>query len=713
MTPSVTILPGQMFVYGGATIAFRYRAKDADRSYVFEDENRIPYALPPDEVILARAEDRLRDWSGVSVATVGGDRQIRRARVTYDSATEKERFLVERAHEYVMEWVNNQHVPRTDKELKKLCEVVHARRVEKAAKDKRKFAEPLCMSGSRLRQLIRIWKMGGEKADAIVTQQRFRGNYRTRLSATVTEIMWQVTDAIFLKLNGVSIAKLHRAIGKEIEKKNADLAPEARHAEPSYEAVNAHVKRICAYTLVFCREGKTVADERFRLDQGGWLTTHANEIWEIDDTRVDLICLGKDGKTVIGRPWLTFVIDRHTRMIMSYVLTFSPPDTETALEAVRLAMLPKKFFSGREPGLGKFWPAQGRPDEIHVDQGKPYNSKGFKASMMRLGIPHHTLPRLKAWYKGTVERVFGTAMREVFHLVAGSTRSNFYDRDADEIAPELVAEATLEEAEIKLLGWLLNEYMRRPHRGIQDTPLNMWERSMKDHDQRMPLTRADIINATSLSVGRRIRRGGIVVDELRYLTPHGLRMEMKATSPSDREVVVRRDPGDLTTISFLDARVTELSEERWHVATICPEHRPRVEGLTLLEYRLARALRRQNPDAFANDDPEWTSAREAARQTLEDDAASPKLTDRVRAEGRLEKKVKQAEYTVARLNEVAEGPTGDDLQSTLGVATPAKLPSSTDPVPPATSGKTSTGDGAVSAEFGKGLSVRRRDGKPR
>ena len=81
MTPSVAILPGQKFVYGGATIAFRYRAKDADRSYVFEDENRIPYTLSPDEVILARAEDRLRDWCGVSVATVRGDRQIRRARV--------------------------------------------------------------------------------------------------------------------------------------------------------------------------------------------------------------------------------------------------------------------------------------------------------------------------------------------------------------------------------------------------------------------------------------------------------------------------------------------------------------------------------------------------------------------------------------------------------------------------------------------------------
>ena len=525
--------------------------------------------------------------------------------------------------------------------------------------------------------------------------------------------MWERTDALFLKLHGVSIAKLHREIGKAIREKNADLAPEARHAEPSYEAVTAHVKRICAYTMVFCRQGKTVADERFRLDQGGWLTTHANQIWEIDDTRADLICLGKDRKTVIGRPWLTVVIDRHTRMIMSYVLTFSPPDTETALEAVRLAMLPKNFFSAREPGLGKFWPAQGRPDEIHVDQGKPYNSKAFKAAMMRLGIRHETLPRLKAWYKGTVERLFGTAMREVFHLVPGTTRANLYDRDADEIAPELVAEATLEEVEVRLLAWMLNDYMRRTHRGIQDTPLNMWGKSMMEHDQRMPMTREDIVKATSLAVGRKIRRGGIVVDELRYLTPHGLRMEMKATSSSDREVLVRRNPGDLTTIQFLDVRVTDISEESWHAATICPEHLPRVEGLTLVEYRLARALRRQNPDVFADDDPEWTSTRLAVRENLEDDAASPRLTDRVRAEGRLERKVKQAEHTVLRLNEVAQGPMGDDLQSSLGVSTSAESPVSTDPAPPATPGDAPTGDGAVSPGFGKGLSVRRRDGKPR
>ena len=711
MTPSIAIPTGQRFLYEGKKIVFRYRAKNAERSYVFEDENRLPYALSPEEVILARTDNRLCDWVGVSIATIRSDRQICRARVTYSSGTEYERFLTDRTNEYIMEWVRNPKTPRTDRALQPLCDVVHARRVSRAWRSELKIAEPPCLSGSRLRQLIHTWKMGGEKADAIVTQHRFRGNYRTRLSETVTEIMWEQTDAVFLKLHGVSVAKLHRKIGEQIREKNKEAGGGVEVLPPSYEAVARHVKGICTYTVVFCREGEAAAAERFRLDQGGWLTTHANEVWEIDDTRIDLICVSKDGKTVIGRPWLTFVIDRHTRMIMSFVMTFSPPDTETALEAVRLAMLPKNFFSAREPGLAKHWPAQGRPDEIHVDNGKAYNSKAFSQAMTRLGVRHETMPLLKAWFKGTVERVLGTAMREVFHLMAGTTYARFYDRDAGEIAPELVAEATLEEAEIKLLAWLLNEYLRRVHRGIGDTPLRAWASSMREHDQRMPPTLEDINIATSMSVGRKVRRGGIVVDGLRYLTPHGLRMEMMSKSQRDREVIVRRSPGDLTTILFLDARVTDVSEERWYPATICPEHHPRVEGLTLVEYRLARALRRQNPEVFESEDPNWVSTREAVRQNIDDDADSKRLTDRVRAEGRRERIVSQAEHTVTRLNQVAGGPSDNDLQAVLDASSAQDAPSVPDTMAPAPSDAASPEEEMDRFMREQGLSVHRRNGE--
>ena len=238
MTPSFAIPKGQKFLYEGKKIVFRYRARNAERSYVFEDENRLPYALSPEEVILARADNRLCDWVGVSVATIRSDRQICRARVTYSSGTEYERFLTDRTNEYIMEWVRNPKTPRTDRALQPLCNVVHARRVERASRSERKIAEPPCLSGSRLRQLIHTWKMGGEKADAIVTQHRFRGNYRTRLSQTVTEIMWEQTDAIFLKLNGVSVAKLHHEIGKKIREKNKEAGGGVEILSPSYEAVD-------------------------------------------------------------------------------------------------------------------------------------------------------------------------------------------------------------------------------------------------------------------------------------------------------------------------------------------------------------------------------------------------------------------------------------------------------------------------------------------
>ena len=148
MTPSFAIPKGQKFLYEGKKIVFRYRARNAERSYVFEDENRLPYALSPEEVILARAENRLCDWVGVSIATIRSDRQICRARVTYSSGTEYERFLTDRANEYITEWVRNPKTPRTDGALQPLCEAVHARRVARASKSQLKIAEPHACRGA-------------------------------------------------------------------------------------------------------------------------------------------------------------------------------------------------------------------------------------------------------------------------------------------------------------------------------------------------------------------------------------------------------------------------------------------------------------------------------------------------------------------------------------------------------------------------------------
>ena len=86
--------------------------------------------------------------------------------------------------------------------------------------------------------------------------------------------------------------------------------------------------------------------------------------------------------------------------------------------------------------------------------------------------------------KGTVERLIGTLMRSVFHLVPGTTYSGIYERD-EERPPDTVAESTIEELRRKLLDWIVNEYQYRHHKGIDDIPLHLWKESVAKDQQRL------------------------------------------------------------------------------------------------------------------------------------------------------------------------------------------------------------------------------------
>ncbi|WBV42528.1 transposase family protein [Pseudoroseomonas cervicalis] len=707
--PSFAVIPNQKFILSGQVVTFRKRARDLDETYVFEDDNGLPCTLSHAELAKARAENRLRDWSPLSTASRGNGEVLKRARVTFESACERDKFMAERANEYILEWAKDRSVPRTARSLKLLCERVYERRSARAKVEKR--VEPDCMSGSRLVQLIRRWRNGGEMIDSVVPQTEHRGNYTHRLSTTVRDVMWQATDDVYLVLHGTKVAGLHREIVKRVKFLNRSRPPELRIVPPSYDAVLRHAGSICDFTRVFCREGAQAARQQFRLVQGSWHTDHANEVWEIDDTRTDIMCLSEDGKTVIGRPWLTLVIDRHTRMIMSFVLSFSPPDTETALEAVRLAILPKDCFPGLPDGYAVRWPAENRPNVIHVDHGKPYNSAAFKAGVARMGIRHETMPLLKAWMKGTVERAIGTLTREVFHTTPGTTHSSILERQDGDAAPELLAEATLVEVREKLVHWLVNEYLTRHHRGIDNTPLRLWTHSVATHEQRLPLTREAVEVATSLSVGRMARNGGIVVDKLRYLAAEALGMEMLAKSREDREVLVRRDPSDLTVIKFLDARVTDTEREDWHTATLCKEDMPKVMGRTLEEYRLAKTMRVLNPEKFGDDTEGWEAIYGAVGVELHRKAGSRLGRDRVAAEASQQRIMRQTKETVERARRVANPQQHQDplaqVEEALGLS--AEPSTSTDPAGPLPPSTAAVDDDMNALRRMHGLGARPRD----
>ncbi len=98
---------------------------------------------------------------------------------------------------------------------------------------------------------------------------------------------------------------------------------------------------------------------------------YSNQVWQCDHTRVDMLLVDQHGE-LMGRPWLTTVIDSYSRCIMGINLGFDAPSSQVVALALRHAILPKQY--GAEYKLHCDWGTYGKPEYLYTDGGKDFRS---------------------------------------------------------------------------------------------------------------------------------------------------------------------------------------------------------------------------------------------------------------------------------------------------------------------------------------------------
>ncbi|MBL7309241.1 transposase family protein, partial [Escherichia coli] len=132
-----------------------------------------------------------------------------------------------------------------------------------------------------------------------------------------------------------------------------------------------------------------------------------------DHTLLDIMALDEDGRPV--RPWLTTVIDDHSRAIAGTMLFLGAPSALNTSLALRHAIWRKADAA---------WPVCGIPDVLYVDHGSDFTSRHLDqvAASLHMQIVHSGVARPQG--RGKIERLFGTINTELLpelpgHLVAG------------------------------------------------------------------------------------------------------------------------------------------------------------------------------------------------------------------------------------------------------------------------------------------------------
>jgi putative transposase len=318
-------------------------------------------------------------------------------------------------------------------------------------------ARRLGLSIPQVYRLVRDFR-GQPVTASMLPRRRGQVKGRRRLDPAVEARLEAALEAIYLQPERPTVKRLLGQVRRDCV--TAGLKP------PSMNAVRARISARSLRERTRAREGAAVAGDRFRLVKPGLRTERPLQVVQIDHTKVDIMLVDDVTRACIGRPWLTLVLDVHTRMVAGLTLSLDPPSAAGIALAVTQAVLPKaEWLADRAIGLA--WPTQGLAEAIHVDNGAEFHSRAFERGCQQHGIRIDYRPPATPRFGGHIERLMGTLMGRI-HALPGTTFSDVAARG--DYASEARAVLSFRAFERILVLEVFGPYHNEIHTALGRTP---------------------------------------------------------------------------------------------------------------------------------------------------------------------------------------------------------------------------------------------------
>lgn len=356
---------------------------------------------------------------------------------------------------------------------------------------------------------------------------------------------FQLTEKVEVLVKKVISRKpgQHRETYASLYSKVKSECIESSLPTPSRGAVVARIKTLSLRESYALQHGAEAAAQRYGAKPGKRLTSRPLEWVQMDHTQVDIILCDHSTRETIGRPWLTVIVDVHTRVILGYYIGFNSPSAVSVATALCLAVVPKKSYMQAIGLDSSAWPFYGVPEMLHMDNAKEFISSKFRRACLLHGIKTEYRPLGRKHYGGHVERLIGTLMTSKVHFLPGTTFSNTRRRKGYDSQKR--AALSLNEF-YRWFALEVERYHISTHRELKMSPMERWDQSYRAQDivRHPPLLvdplrfRLDFLP----EVRRVITPRGIAFSNMYYWSP-GLAMHI-----GKRNILVKYDPLSLSRI---------------------------------------------------------------------------------------------------------------------------------------------------------------------
>jgi len=464
----------------------------------------------------------------------------------------------------------------------------------------------------------KLYVASGKDINGVVAQDHKKGNRTTRYPEEVVEIAERAIDTEYLTLERKTVQDAVDEAQADVIKENK-LRPDGKPLPlPTRRLIQGLISKIPAFDRCAARYGRTVAIRRFRSVQKHRVTEAPLQRCEVDHTLLDLMVIDDDTGMPLGRPLLTACIDDFTRCVLGIAISFEPPSFLTVARCLKHAFLPKTNLNKLYKEIVNSWDAYGVCEEISVDQGQEFYSKGLEAACLSMGAEIHYSPRKTPWFKGKVERFLGTMNRAVAHVAPGTTFANIFEKgDYDPAVHAVVKFSTLKCTAHK---WIADVYHQKPHRTLKMPPAVMWRTNVDPEDIPVPEDPAQLDALLGRRENRVLTHKGIELEGLFY-NSHELR-DLRKLKGERIPVEICINDGDIGTIVVLYPEI----ERMFVVPAIKKEY---AVGMSMWQHKVCKRYADREMSRY--DPAAWLEAKNRIAEMIREDFALAKGKGRKRA----------------------------------------------------------------------------------
>jgi putative transposase len=179
------------------------------------------------------------------------------------------------------------------------------------------------------------------------------------------------------------------------------------------------------------------------------------EIGHIDHTELDVELVYSRTGHVLGRPWMTLLIDACSRRVLAVYLTFDPPSYRSCMMVLRECVRRHRRL----------------PQIVVVDGGKEFASTYFEALLASYQCTKKVRPGAKPRFGSLCERVFGVSNTQFVYNLRGNTQITRNVRQVTKsVNPKALATWSLAELHARLCEYLYEVYDTVGHPALGQTP---------------------------------------------------------------------------------------------------------------------------------------------------------------------------------------------------------------------------------------------------